>query len=89
MTDRFRIAVEIMDGVTRQATTEVLEALTTEPGWRCRHALWPDWLQSANQTNCGRCRQALEPCKLVVCPWRQWLPTSATVATHFREGCPE
>ena len=53
MSKQVRIIAEITDEVTQTTATELLAELTTEPGWRCDHALWPDWMPLPEQTECG------------------------------------
>jgi hypothetical protein len=86
---RYRIIAQITDEEGSTTDVELMPETNSEPAWRCSHAIWPAWVKDAQTMECGWCRQPLEPCEIVECPWCEVYVTTDDVLRHWDRGCYE
>jgi hypothetical protein len=84
---KYRLVVQVTDdrGTTREAP--LMPEIASAPGWRCAHALWPDWAKTDETTACGWCNEPLVACEIVECPWCGWYVPTEDVVEHWDQGC--
>jgi hypothetical protein len=86
---KYRLVARITDDQGTVTETELLPEIESEAGWRCDHAVWPEWVTPEQTTECGWCRAPLIACEIVACPWCEWYVPTEQVLAHWGDGCEE
>jgi hypothetical protein len=84
---KYRIVARAEDGTGITSEVELIPAVSSQSGWRCSHAVWPDWMKDEQSTECSWCREPLIACEFVECPWCERYVTTEAILAHWQSWC--
>lgn len=84
---RYRLVVQAVDDDGNVSESALADPVAPADGWRCPHAIWPEWAIEPGRTRCDWCQAPLVPCAFVECPWCERYLAADEAVAHWQEGC--